>query len=411
MGDIYTGIDLGTDSIKVVVTEKVNDKFQVLASVSSPSNGIKNGYIEDTKLAINSVKTAMKKINEQLGIKITKVVAAIPATNARMDIVLGTTNIFEYNEITGIDISNVLLDALKGIDFHNEELVTAMPISFTVDGQANIKDPKGMKGSVLESRVVISLVPKEPLYRILEVLKLSGIEAVDISFSSVGDYYTIKNRKYDDLVGAIINIGEDSTNVSIFNKGIQIKNSTIKVGSSHVDRDLSYAFKTSLNESRRIKENFAVALANYADPNDLLEVELDKDNKKEINQVNASKVVEARLREILKLAKNEIKNLTNREIRYIIISGGVTEIGSFSTLVEQEFGFVAKVCNINTMGIRHNKFSSCYGITKYFDDKLSLRGKDYQMITKEDKDTLLSIDSNITNENMISKVFGHFLDV
>ena len=411
MEDIYTGIDLGTDSIKIVVTEKVNDKFQILASVSSPSNGIKNGYIEDTKLAINSVKNAMKKINEQLGIKITKVVACIPPANARMDIVLGTTNILDYNEITGIDVSNVLLDALKGIDFHNEELVTAMPISFTVDGQTNIKDPKGMKGSVLESRVVISLVPKEPLYRILEVLKLSGIETVDISFTSVGDYYTIKNRKYDELVGAIINIGEASTNISIFNKGIQIKNSTIPVGSSHVDRDLAYAFKTNIKESRHIKENFAVGMANYADPNDILEIELDKDNKKNINQVNASKVVEARLREILKLAKNEIKNLTNREIRYIIISGGITEISSFSTLVEQEFGFVAKVCNINTMGIRHNKYSSCYGITKYFDDKLSLRGKEYQMITKEDHNTMLSIDSNITNENMISKVFGHFLDV
>ena len=33
------------------------------------------------------------------------------------------------------------------------------------------------------------------------------------------------------------------------------------------------------------------------------------------------------------------------------------------------------------------------------------------MMTKEDKDALVSIDSNITNENMISKVFGHFLDV
>lgn len=411
MGDIYTGIDLGTDSIKIVVTEKVNDKFQVLASISSPSNGIKNGYIEDTKLAINSVKNAMKKINEQLGIKITKVIACIPPTNARMDIVLGTTNIFEYNEITGIDISNVLLDALKGIDFHNEELVTAIPISFNVDGTPNIKDPKGMKGSVLESRVVISLVPKEPLYRILEVLKLSGIETVDISFTSVGDYYTIKNRKYDELVGAIINIGEDTTNISVFNKGIQIKNSTLKVGSSYVDKDLAYAFKANLKEARKIKESFAVALSNYADPNDILEIQIDKDNKKEINGVNASKVVEARLREILKLAKNEIKNLTNREIRYIIISGGITEISCFNNLVEQEFGFVAKVCNINTMGIRHNKFSSCYGITKYFDDKLSLRGKDYQMITKEDHNTMLSIDSNITNENMISKVFGHFLDV
>ena len=410
MKDIYAGIDLGSSSIKIVVTEKINEKFQVLASVSSPSNGIKNGYIVDVKLAIASVKNALKKIDEQLGIKITKVVACVPPANSRMDIVVGTTNIMDYNEITGVDISNVLLDALKGQDFKNEELVTAMPISFTVDDKTNIKDPKGMKGSVLETRVVISLVPKEPLYRILEVLKLSGIETVDIAFTSIGDYYTIKTRKYDDLVGSIINIGEYSTNISVFNKGIQIKNSTIPVGSNHVDKDLTYVFKSKMSDSRKMKETFANALSTYADPNDLMEIEIDKDTKKTLNQVGVSKVVEARVREILKLAKNEIKNLTNREIRYIIITGGITEMTGFSSLVEQEFGFVAKVCNITTMGIRHNKFSSCYGITKYFDDKLSLRGKKYHMITNEDKEKLLSNDSNISNENILSKVFGSFLD-
>ena len=412
MKDIYTGIDLGSNSIKIVVSEKVNDKFQVLASVSSPSNGIKNGYIVDVKLAIASVKQALKKIDEQLGIKITKVVAAIPPANSRMDILLGTTNIMDYNEITGVDVSNVLMDALKGQDFKNEELVTAMPISFTVDEKANIKDPKGMKGSVLETRVVVSLVAKEPLYRILEVLKLSGLETVDIAFTSIGDYYTIKNRKYDELVGAIINIGEYSTNISVFNKGIQIKNSTIPVGSNHVDKDLTYVFKCKISDSRRIKETFANAMASYADSNDIIEVEIDKDNKKVVNQVGISKVVEARIREILKLAKNEIKNLTNREIRYIIITGGVSEMNGFANLVEQEFGFVAKVCNIKTMGIRHNMYSSCYGITKYFDDKLSLRGKKYNMITNEDKDKLLNGDSNISNESIerLSKVFGSFLD-
>ena len=43
MNDVYTGIDLGTDSIKVVVAKKVNKKFQVLAATSSFSDGIKNG--------------------------------------------------------------------------------------------------------------------------------------------------------------------------------------------------------------------------------------------------------------------------------------------------------------------------------------------------------------------------------
>jgi hypothetical protein len=86
-------------------------------------------------------------------------------------------------------------------------------------------------------------------------------------------------------------------------------------------------------------------------------------------------------------------------------------MAGFQYLVEQEFGFVAKVCNISTMGVRHNKYSSCYGITKYFDDKLKLRGKHYNMISKEDSETLLSTDSSLTtNDKMLGKVFGHFFD-
>ena len=408
MSEIYTGIDLGTDSIKVVVTEKVNDKFYVLASISSPSMGIKNGFVEDSKAASNSIKKALRQVNEMLGIKITKVIACIPPANCKMDIVLGSTNVIDYNEITGVDISNALLDSIKGQDFSNVELVTAMPISFTIDDSSTTKDPKGMKGSLLETRVVISTMEKEPLYRILEVLKLSGVETVDIAFTSTGDYFTIKNKKYDELVGAIINIGEQSTNISIFNKGIQIKNSTIPVGSINVDKDITYVFKANSEEAREIKEDFAVAVANYADSNDKWEVQVDKDTKKEIHQLGVSKIVEARVREILKLAKNEIKNLTNREIRYIIITGGLSELAGFNYLVEQEFGFVAKVCNISTMGIRHNKYSSCYGITKYFDDKLTLRDKHYNMIPDEEVEAMLSIDSNISNEKMLNRVFGHF---
>ena len=410
MNNVFAGIDLGTDSIKIVVTEKVNDKFYVLASVSSPSSGIKNGFIEDMKASVNSIKGALKKIEEMLGFKLTKVIACIPSSNCHMDIVFGKVNVVDYNEITGTDVSNVLLDAIKEQDFSKEELVTAIPISFNVDETPNVDDPKGMKGSVLEARVVISTVPKEPLYRILEALKLAGVETVDISYSSIGDYYSFKSHKYDELVGAIINIGEESTNVCVFNKGIPIKNSLLPVGSSNVDKDITYVFKSKMSESRKIKETFAVALSNYADAGDIYTFELDKDNKKEINQLNVSKVVEARVREILKLAKNEIKNLTNREIRYIIVTGGLTELSGFSYLVEQEFGFVAKVCNIPVMGVRHNKFSSCYGVTKYFDDKLELRGKHYNMVSKENIDTMLSVDANITSDNMLSKVFGHFFE-
>ena len=411
MGNIYTGIELGTNSIKVVVAEKNDDRYNVLTAVSCASAGIINGHIEDIKMAVMSVKNALKKASEMLGVKITKVVAAVPPSDCELDIVVGSCEVLDYNEITGVDVSNVLSDALRGQNFEHNELVTAIPISFTVDGKENIKDPKGMKGSVLETRVVVSTLAKESLYRILEVLKLSGVETVDIAFTSTGDYYTIKNRKVDSLVGAIINIGEKSTNVSIFNRGIQIKNSLIPVGSRNVDKDISYIFKISNDDAKKVKENFAVAMVSYADANDVIDIRLADGSKKEIGQVGVSKLVESRVREILKLAKNEIKNLTNREIRYIIITGGLSELAGFQYLIEDELGFVAKVCNISTMGIRHNKYSSALGAIKYFDDKLSLRGKTYNMMSNEDINNLVSTEQRITaNDNIIGKVFGHFFD-
>ena len=205
MSNIYTGIDLGTNSIKIVVLEKNNNKFNVLASVSHPSLGVKNGQIMDTKKAVSSLRSALKKVNDMMGIKVTKVIVSIPPTDCFLDVVVGSVPVIDYNLITGEDVSNVLKDALIGQIKEDYELVTAVPISFTVDEVENIKDPKGMKGATLDAKVVIASVLKEPLYRILEVLKLSGVEAIDVTFTSTGDYYAVKNKKLDKEVGAIIN--------------------------------------------------------------------------------------------------------------------------------------------------------------------------------------------------------------
>lgn len=411
MGNIYTGIELGTNSVKIIVLEKVNSKFHALASVCEKSDGVKNGQIFDTKLSVSSCKTALKKINDMLGIKITKAVACVSPANCQMDIVVGNVDVIDPSEITGDDVVNVLKDALVGQIKEEYEIITSIPICFKVDDRDNVKDPKGMRGSSLETKVVITTLPKEPLYRILEVFKLCGVEIVDIAFTSTGDYFTVKNKRIDSLVGAVINIGETSTNISVFNKGIQIKNSFIPVGSRNVDHDISYIFKTSMDDSRRLKESFAVSMHSLADDNDRMEVVQNNNEKKEISQLGISKVVEARIDEILKLSKNQIKNLTKREIRYIIITGGLSELAGFQYLVDERFGSIARVCNITTMGVRHNKYSSVLGVIKYFDDKLSLRGKDYNMFDNNDMNNLISTQQKVTNsESIISKVFGHFFD-
>lgn len=410
MSQIYTAIDLGSHNIKVVVASRVKRKFHVLASSSSPSKGIRKGHITDTKSAIDSVKKCVVQSEEMLGLKIKKAVVCVPTDNIEFTIVTGKVDVIDSSCITGEDIVQVLKEALLGQVDSEHELITIMPIHFAV-GEELVKDPKGFSADTLGIKAVITTIPKEPLYRILEVVKLSGIETVDIAFHAMGDYFEVRNTRIEQEVGAVINIGEESTNVSIFNKGIMIKNSIVPVGSHFVDKDITYVYKVDLPSARQLKETFATSVVRYADANDVCEISLSDNETKEIRQVELSKVVESRVYEILKLVKKELKTLTNREIRYIIITGGLSELAGFQYAVEDILGRNARVCNITTMGVRHNKFSSALGLLKYYNNKLELRGKRESMFSEFDFDLLLKDGKQeIINDHIINKVFGHFFD-
>lgn len=410
MSQIYTGIDLGSHSIKVVVASRLKEKFHVLASSSSPSKGIRKGHITDTKSAIDSLKKCILQTEEMLGLKIRKAVVCVPTDNIEFTIVTGKVNVIDPSCITGEDIIAVLKEALLGQIDSERELITAMPIHFTV-GSELVKDPKGLSGDTLEIKAVITTIPKEPLYRILEVVRLSGVETVDIAFHAMGDYFEVRNNRVEQEVGAIVNIGEESTNVSIFNKGIMIKNSAVPVGSHYVDKDITYVYKIGLPDAKNLKETFATAVVRYADANDVCEVPISEEETKEIKQIGLSKVVESRVYEILKLVKKELKTLTNREIRYIIITGGLSELAGFQYAVEDILGRNARICNITSMGVRHNKYSSALGILKYYNSKLKLRGKRESMFSEFELDLLLNgKKQEISNDHIINKVFGHFFD-
>ena len=80
-----------------------------------------------------------------------------------------------------------------------------------------------------------------------------------------------------------------------------------------------------------------------------------------------------------------------------------------SYLVEDIFGNTAHVGNIDTIGIRHNKYSTVSGLIKCFNSKLELRDKDFSMVELEDEKSSKKINLN-DNNSVLSKVFGYFFD-
>ena len=406
MKKIYTSIELGSYSIKIVVSEIVGNNYNVLASSNTRCKGIKNGRLENIDEVKEYLLKGIKKIEDMLGFSIKETIIGIDSDEKSFEILSGSIKVTnEKQMITETEIENVYSEILVGNILDSEELLTIMPISFQVDNLEPTKDPKGMIGNTLSLKAVIIKVPRNILRPYLELFKECGIKVVDITLGAIGDYYQAKNKEFDSSVSAIINIGYDKIDVSIFNKGIMIKNSTCNEGSRLIDKDLAYMYRTKTSVAKRIKETFAVGSTKYADKDDTMEIVTKAEEVILINQYDASSVVEARLNYLLELAKNEISLLTNKEISNIIITGGITELLGFGYVCEKVFDNKVSILDIKTMGIRNNMYSSCFGLIKYFNSKLDFRGINYSMIKDED----LTKDNN-KKDNIFNKFFGYFKD-
>ena len=208
----------------------------------------------------------------------------------------------------------------------------------------------------------------------------------------------------------MVDIGEEKTNVAILNKGVMIKESILPFGGNVLDDEIAFNYKTKDADSRKIKEEFAVVNRKYADVDENYKCINRINQEVIINQYRLAENLEKKAVEMLKSIKNEINNLTKREIGYIIITGGITTMQGFNTIVEELFVRNATVMNLGIIGIRNNKYACSYGVIKYFVEKLDLREKKYTMYSDEKIEEIMSTRKKIGATGVLGKVFDKIFD-
>ena len=413
MRKIYTSIDIGTFEIKFVTGEYFNNKFYVLSSHSISSKGIKKGLIVEPALVVDSIREGIKKTNEDLGIEVKKVIVNIPDYNARFDKVKGKIDISEEEHIINSnDINKVIKDSIYNKLAENYELVTMLPITYKTDTEKGIRKPIGKNGQKLEIEGIMISTPKKNIYSVLSTIENAGLEVVDITINGLASYFEVHDENLDKKNGAIINFGHATTTISIFEEGILKNNETLQIGGVNVEKDLSYVFGINIFEGRTLKEKFASSHKRFCQLNETYEVKNTIGESIKLNQLEVSEVVMSRMVEIMNLAKKQIRLLSNVEIDYIVLTGGLTEIKSFKNLAYETFGKDVIIYTMTTLGCRDNKYINATGMIKYFIDKMESRGKDVSMMSIEEEAALINHNNKNKKESIknafVDKLLGNF---
>lgn len=411
MRKIMASLDIGYSSIKFVVSESSRHNIYVLCSSVTPNDA----YNPKTGVNLDILESLLKKIlsdaEGKLGIKISATLLTIPTSSAAFttnSVRINITN--EDGVITYKDIAKVVNLSGKNVIQENMELVNITPLYFILDNGEKTLEPINTFSKTLEVKSIITSSLKSDVIKYLEVLEHLGVSVVDISYDCVGQYFASLDEDMDKTNGIVIDIGYLSTRISLFNKGVLVNTSEIKVGGLNILKDISYVYKVSLSTAKSLYNTLGYANKKNTSNLEKMEVKLENGDKVLINQYNLALVIESRVIEILNMAKKQINILTKRQISYIICTGGIANLRDFDLDVCDVFGKNAKISHMSTIGIRDNRYASSYGLIKWYDYNARLKNYDYSILSLEEQEAFSREEKETKNSSnsIIGKVFDYF---
>ena len=354
----FTGLDIGTSSIKVLVAEFIDGSMNVIGVSNVKSSGVKDGIIVDIDAAAKSIKTAIEQAEEKAGIVIEQVNVGLPANLLQIEPTQGMIPVTsESKEIKDEDVESVVRSALTKSITPEREVISLVPEEFIVDGFQGIRDPRGMMGIRLEMRGLIYTGPTTILHNLRKTVERAGIQVENIIISPLAMTRAVLNEGEREFGATVIDMGGGQTTVaSMRAQELQFTN-IYSEGGEYITKDISKVLKTSMQIAEALKFNFGNAV----------QVEVVGENSPvEITEKYLAEIISARVKHILDRVKQDLTRG-----RLLDLPGGIVLVGGTAIMpgvveVAQEiFETNVKLYVPNQVGIRNPMFANVISLVEY----------------------------------------------
>jgi len=363
----FTGLDIGTSSIKVLVAELVDGEVNVIGVSNAKSKGVKDGIIVDIEAAATAIKSAISQAEEKAGISIKSVNVGLPANLLQVEPTQGMIPVTsDTKEITDQDVENVVKSALTKSMTPDREVITFVPEEFVVDGFQGIRDPRGMMGVRLEMRGLLYTGPRTILHNLRKTVERVGVQVDNVIISPLAIVNSVLNEGEREFGATVIDMGGGQTSVAtIRNQELQYTN-VYQEGGDYVTKDISKVLKTSKKIAEGLKLNYGEAYPQLASKETFQVEVIGEVEPVEVTEEFLAQIISARLKHIFEQIKQDL------ERRHLLdLPGGVALIGGNAILpgivelAQEVLGVRVKLYVPNQVGIRNPAFAHVISLSEF----------------------------------------------
>ena len=358
MAEFIVAIELGSSKITGIAGRKNTDgSISVLAIAQE--NGetcIRNGVVRNIEKTVQALSNIIKKLEATLKTRITHVYVGFGGQSI---IGVKNTNVRELStesEVTQ-DMINELMDANRSMQYPDQQILDAVTLEYKVD---NV----GVPCKRLEGNFLNILCRREFYRRLKKCFDQANISILDMYISplALADSVLTDSEKRGGC--ALVDLGADTTTVSIFHRNILRKLSVIPLGSANITKDIA-SLQIEDGDAERLKLKYASAFTDGNDIDQARHYAIDSDRFIEMSKF--VDIVEARTREIIENVKSLIPDeYSEKLLGGIILTGG----GSNMNNIERAFRLYTHIEKIRTAKFVNDTIKSTNPLVNAKDGRL-----------------------------------------
>jgi len=349
--DISVGLDIGTTKIVAMIGRKnEHGKIEMLGMGKAKSLGVHRGVVNNITQTIQSIQQAVDEAVAVSGLNINDAVVGIAGQHIRS--IQHSDYISRVNPeevISAEDLTLLERQVYKLVMLPGEEIIHVLPQDFKVDGQAEITEPIGMYGGRLEANFHLVVGQVSSIRNIGRCVKSAGLGLAGITLEPLASAESVLSEEEKEAGVVLIDIGGGTTDLAIFKNGIIRHTAVVPFGGNVITEDIKEGCSIIEKQAELLKTKFGSAWPGENKDNEIVSIPgLRGRDPKEITLKNLSKIIHARVVEIIEQVFSEIKGYGYDEpkkklIAGIVLTGGGSQLKHIKQLVEYITGMDTRI--------------------------------------------------------------------
>ena len=318
--EFIVAIELGSSKVTGIAGQKnLDGSIQILAVVKEESSAfIRKGVVYNIDKTAQCLTSIIKKLETQLKTEIRQVYVGV-----------GGQSIRSVRNVIGKDLPNEsivtqemvieLMDANRNMTYPDQEILDAAVQEYKVGSQFQI-DPVGIQATRLEGNF-LNILERKAFYKNLnKCFETAGINVAEMYLAPLALADSVLTEAEKRSGCALVDLGADTTTVSVYSKNILRHLAVIPLGSNNITKDIA-TLQMEESDAERMKLKYAAA---YTDNNDIdNDLKYSIDSERQIESRKFIEIVEGRLEEIIENVWYQIPSeFYDKLLGGIILTGG-----------------------------------------------------------------------------------------